>query len=316
MLLFVVFNTLAYLYCQESGPLATLLFRICIYLLNAGIFCSVLLVDWIRSESFDPLKIALACILITASVLISLEPNAVTIDKFPNGEYGVFQSFNLSIINIFVYLYAGILIIYYTTKIYLNTPKTLKIYSGLYLLGILIMGIGGVAVFAFRLPLKIPAIHSIIFAIMMSITSVPYALKPELGFVLPFRIQKLTIIEAKSGLPLFSYAWTKSDIIIDEQLFSGMLQGIGSILSESLQKGNIREVHLDKAILLVREQYPIFCVLLGTKSTRSLRYALSSFTKQFYSEYSPYFDKFQQTDSFTTATNLVEDLFAFVPKYD
>jgi len=312
MALFIIFNALSYLFLSPN------LFRICVYVLDADVFFAIILVDLIRSESIDPIKISIASVLITASVFFSLDPNAIIVDYFPNGELGVFQSGILPIVNTFVYLYAGGLAIFYTAKIFWNTPEKLKVFSGLYLLGMLIIGIGGVITFALRLPLVIPAIHSVIYATMAIVTAIPLTFKPELAFILPFKATKLTIMETKGGIPIFSYSWSKRHPFIEEDLYTGILHGFGLVLNEALQKGNIREIHLDNAILITRrsEQYPIVCVLVATKSTRTLRYALNSFMERFCSEYSQYFEKLSNIDPFQSASNLVNDRFSFIPVYD
>lgn len=312
ILLFILFNGLSYLF------LSTFLFTICVYLLDACVFFTILLIDSITKETVDPIKLTLVGVLITASFILSLDLNSVYINFYPNGELGVFQGGNLRIVNTLIYIYAGILIIYYTAKIFQNTPKKLKIYSGLYLSGIMVVGIGGVSIFILGLPLKIPGIHSVLYAINAIITAIPLALKPELAFVLPFKALKLIVIETKSGIPIFSHSWSKMEEFVDEQLFSGMLQGIRLVLNEALGKGNIHEIQLSKAILILKEseQYPVLCVLVATKSTRSLRNALNSFAENFFKKYSRFFDEFQRVDHFAGASELVADRFSFIPEYD
>ncbi len=78
-----------------------------------------------------------------------------------------------------------------------------------------------------------------------------FAKKPKLGYVLPFKALRLTIINTESGIAIFTHDWTKDESLVDNVLFSGMMQGISGILNESLKKGNIKEIILDKANLLI-----------------------------------------------------------------
>jgi len=116
---------------------------------------------------------------------------------------------------------------------------------------------------------------------------------------------------------MFNYVWSQKDDV-DPQLFSAMLQALTSFMNEALGKGNIREIHLDQAILLVQssEEYPIACVLVATRATKALRQALNSFTIQFFKDYSQFFDNPGQIDKFESASKLVEEHFPFVAQYD
>ncbi|MFW9800776.1 MAG: hypothetical protein ACFFD9_10090, partial [Candidatus Thorarchaeota archaeon] len=147
-----------------------------------------------------------------------------------------------------------------------------------------------------------------------------YALvkQPKLAYVLPSRALRLTVIDMKSGCPLFDYAWSKIDEVLDDVLFSGMLQGIGLILDESLKSGGVREIRLETAVLLLQriEQSSLAVVLVATKSAQSLRSALKSFSQSFLMHFSHLFNHAYEINRFHAASELVKEHFAFVPNYD
>ena len=97
-----------------------------------------------------------------------------------------------------------------------------------------------------------------------------------------------------------------------------MLSGLSLQINEALNKGNIEEVKLKQAMLIVKEskQYPIACVLVATKSTRSLRNALNSFANSFFVEFSSLFSNTSNIDNFNSASKLVDIKFGFIPEYD
>ena len=77
------------------------------------------------------------------------------------------------------------------------------------------------------------------------------------------------------------------DNLIDHDLFSGMFQGISLILNEAVGKGNVREIVLDEGILLIKrsKKHPVACVLIVSKSSKSLRQALNAFSEKFFKEF-------------------------------
>ena len=121
--------------------------------------------------------------------------------------------------------------------------------------------------------------------ILMSSSSILWGLifvkQPKLAYILPFKAVRLTVIETNGGIPLFTHAWS-SEGLIDDSLFTGMLHATSQFMDESLKRGNVHEVHLEKAILLIQssEKYPISSILLVTKSSRSLRHALNKFAER------------------------------------
>jgi len=97
-----------------------------------------------------------------------------------------------------------------------------------------------------------------------------------------------------------------------------MLTGISGILQESLNRGNIREIHLEEAILILKttDQFPIVLVLVTSNSSRILLEALEMFTKRFISEYSQHLDSsIVNRVVFQQASQLVNECFPFIPEY-
>ena len=149
-------------------------------------------------------------------------------------------------------------------------------------------------------------------------TAIAFARQPQLAYILPFQTYRLTVIENSGGIPLFTHTWNPHKEIIDSSLFSGMLQGISGVLQESLKKGNLREIHLDQAELLLQrsEKMPFTCVLVATKSTPSLREALKNFANLFYLRFSRNLKDFHRIDNFSLAADLVPVCFPFVLMYN
>lgn len=292
------------------------------YLLIPTVFLYVLLFDSITRESVDPIKIGIFAVLFSIFVFLSLDPNAVIISNYPSGEPGVFLGGSFRIAMVIGILPAGLLFLYYGIMTYRKAPKGLKSYASFFLLGVIIYVFVPVFLVAFSIPLIIPGIQLLSMTVGSLLLAVAFAIQPKLAFILPFRVLKLSVVETNGGISLFTHTWSKMDEFVDEQLFSGMLQAISQILHETLKRGDLSEIHVEGAVLLIRrsEKYPVACILIATGSTRSLRKALDSFAEQFFKEYSHYFLELDNPDTFDLenyagAAALVEDRFSFVPEF-
>jgi hypothetical protein len=96
-----------------------------------------------------------------------------------------------------------------------------------------------------------------------------------------------------------------------------MMQGISGILKETVNRGNIRQIELEHAILLVyrEEKYPVAFVLLSNEFNKSLRLALRQFAEKFYLTFADKFDDLSKISQFNSASKLVEEVFPFIPEY-
>ena len=158
----------------------------------------------------------------------------------------------------------------------------------------------------------------LLITIQNLIMLIPLVKHPELAFILPFKDLRLTIIETERGFPLFTHIWNQTKDL-EDNLFSGMLHGIGQFVQETLQSGNMREITLDKAILILKrsQKHPVVCVLVTTKSTKSLRNALDKFAEKFFNKFAGQFSEQVNIEKkFAPAKELVEECFSFVPVYE
>ena len=291
------------------------LYSMFLWILSA-IFMS-LLFDSVSRESIDPKKLIIISIFATAIVFISFDPNAVVYNYFPNGEIGLLMGGNFRIINSILFLFIIGMYAFYTLKIHWKAPKNLKLYSYINLFGALAV-VGSVIIVLIGLNKIIPGIDFLIVAIAGLFTAIAFVKEPRLAYILPFKVMRLTVIDTKSGISIFNHNWKAGETLVDESLFSGMLQGISAILNEAVGKGNVRGILLDQALLIIKrnEEYPIACVLIATKSTKSLRQALNSFSDKFITQFSQFFSDTSMVSNFESASDLIEECFPFVPEYD
>ncbi|MFX0101992.1 MAG: hypothetical protein ACFFCS_20675 [Candidatus Hodarchaeota archaeon] len=137
----------------------------------------------------------------------------------------------------------------------------------------------------------------------------------ELGFVLPYHALRLMVVNVDSGIPIYSYTWDKR--LSDEGLFSGMLQGITSILQESVNRGVVKEIILDNAVLIIERhgEFPIAFVLVSSRSTKMIRSALIAFKERFTSEFRVLLENLgNEVSVFSRSDDFINDIFPFLNK--
>ncbi|MFW9993311.1 MAG: hypothetical protein ACFFD4_14805 [Candidatus Odinarchaeota archaeon] len=280
-------------------------------------FFLILLVDSVSRESIDPFKFLIMGIL-SASMVISLaDPQSIASSTFITGETMIIpQGFALLTLAAILIYVSGIYL-YFTLKIHLNAPNSLKFYSKINVVGAAVMGIINAIFEGIGVNYVIPGLVTFLVAMGAITLTIMFVKEPRLAFILPFKALKLTVVD-KSGLPLFNYSWNPSEDIIDESLFSGMLQAVSSFVAESVKKGAIREIHLEDAIILFKpsNDFSFVSVLLTTRSSRSLRSALATFTNKFMHRFSDVLQLPVNTENFEPAKEIVFETFSFIPEYD
>src|SRR5271157_3506047 len=127
--------------------------------------------------------------------------------------------------------------------------------------------------------------------------------KPELLRLIAFHTER--------GIPLFTHDWEAKNEFADQDLFSSLLSGINTILQKSLHRGQMEEIHLSQATLLVAktEKFPVAFVLVTTKVIPTLRDALRAFAQQFNADFSQYYAAPEDTAAFLPAISLVDQCF-------
>ncbi|MBN2152598.1 MAG: hypothetical protein JW839_14185 [Candidatus Lokiarchaeota archaeon] len=198
--------------------------------------------------------------------------------------------------------------------VYKRAPTAMKRYAQLWCVGTILPVFGMFSVFI--------DVQMYTFSISMSAAVVlmvyAYVHEPKLLFVLPFTALRLDILETKGGLSLFTHTWNRQSSTVSDDLFSGMLQGVSLIVKESLNRGDVQEIRVSDAIILAyrNPDFPIACVIVATRPTRSLRDALRLFAERFYKEFSDYFTNVSDVAQFSGAEALVTACFPHVPVYD
>ena len=302
--LFYWFTTVAWLLATIGFALvAASLLLLLIDLAKTGsffvllsVFFALLTADTLKEEQIEPIKLTLFLI---AGVILFITTNLV-----PNSVFfapDIFGSEGLSgllYVIIFKVIAGEIVWVYLCYCAYLahkRAPIALKLYSRGFLIGILFVNIA-----IFSQLLQFMEFYFILSAIGVSMMAHNYSHEPKLLFVLPFTALRLAVLDTKGGLPLFTHTWNRVSPSTDDILFSGMLQGITIILKESLDRGDVQEIRMSNALMIIYRipKSPIAFIFAATRASRTLRDGLKLFAEQFCNEFQEYFIDPTHTDRF------------------
>ena len=220
---------------------------------------------------------------------------------------------NLSFI--ILLLTGAFLLSFYLFKIYRAAPSNLKINSLFSFIGSIIFSITPlIFLVVFQQPSGLLVLSSSIG--MLTIVSAIFIKNPKLAFLLPFKVIRLSAIDSNSGILLFSHNWTAGKKIKGDDLVSAMFQGITLILRESLGKGDIQEINLENAIVIAQKSstYPVFYILIATRTSKSLKNGLNSFIKHFEIKFSSILDKPVNSGELSAANEIVLNVFSHLPE--
>jgi hypothetical protein len=278
------------------------------------IICVVLLFDSISRDSADPIKLIVITTISMLEIIFFLTTeNVLYLDYTESGDQLVYSRGVFSIMAMFLVIISGVLWLYYSIQIYLKSPPYLKHDAKILLLGGLIVGVVAPMWSLLGFTRYIPGFNFIIIICGELIWTIMIRKEPRLTSVLPFQKVKLLVMNTRTSVTLFEYDWGLKDFI-----FTGMLKTAGAILNATLKSGDINEIKLEKASLIInRSKTKNFaCVLFSHRTSKSLREALNFFTKKFEELFGEYVTDVTNHDQFKDVVGIVSNSFPFVPNYE
>jgi hypothetical protein len=292
---------------------STFLMAIAIIPQLIGAPCLIIFIELSRKENISPIKITILFVMEFLLLFVTFLPGGLEI--IPG--YGVHNKGVLRITQVvwmgyFVFLY--FLWSYQTWK---KAPLELKRLVTWLLFGSTLFSIITALMYVLGSFIRIfNSIGFFINGIGAFITIVVILKDPKIIYILPFKAYRILVVNTNEASALFKYDWAKLGEV-EENIFTMVLQAVGSVLDEILKKGEVREIQLDRAVLLIQhnKQYPIASVLVTSRSTKSLRYGLRIFNEQFISKFYSNQDDLYEVSRFMEANKLVEVIFDFVPEY-
>ncbi|HME51792.1 MAG TPA: hypothetical protein VKM55_06215 [Candidatus Lokiarchaeia archaeon] len=297
-----------------------LLFSSVEYLRFFGIFCfltgffGLMMVDTLKHEQVEPVKLAAYLVLLVLFIISAfLIQNAASFAPDIFGGEGITLN---PVIGLLTVAGTGIVWVYITYCAYLvnkRAPAAIRRYSHMYFVGAFTCLTAIISLLSLSY-----VFNFILLSAGISLMAYAYGHEPKLLFILPFKAIRLTILETEGGISLFTHTWNRHGDLADEDLFSGVLQGVNGILKESLKRGDVTEIHMADAIIIAyrNPEYPIAFMLVATRPSRTLRDALKIFAERFLNEFHDRFATLNDVSQFSGGENLVTECFPNVPVYD
>jgi hypothetical protein len=248
-------------------------------------------------------------------VLSLYNDSLVVVELYPNQEQGLMLNYQLlQALSFLEMIFSTIIVINVMLKIYQNCPASMKRQTFNALLGVFIFSTIGILYVMLGGSNFVPGLNILFNFLGAPIFGISFMREPKMFHVLSFRILRLQIIDTKSGIGVYSYTWKAGKEIGNEDIFSGMVQGISLILQESVKRGTVEEIKLSEGILII-ERIPkssIACVLVASKSTAPLRQALVKFSLKFHEQFHDKLENICDVCEFRTSFEIIKECFPFV----
>lgn len=278
-----------------------------------GVPCMFIFIELIKKENVNPIKMIALALIETVFLLLLFMPGAM--EAIPGyGIHFIGPTRYVQIIWLGYYVFFYLSWSYQTFK---KAPPVLKRLVSYLLFGSVLFSVGMTALYAlgtfYRLSNPLGFLTHSIGAL---ITILVLLKEPSIIYILPFKAYRLTVFETREGVTLIKHDWAELRSI-DENVFSMLIQATRSVLNEIINKGEVRKIDLDKAVLMVQHdvKYPIVSVLVTSKSCKSLQYGLKAFHEQFISNYVSNLANLKDPTQFKGAEVLIEKIFDFIPEH-
>ena len=292
---------------------STLLMAIAIVPQLIGVPCLFIFIDLIKKERVSSVKMSILFLIEILLLILTFIPGGMEIVP----DYGVHIVGSLRILQIVFLIYYVLTFFSWSYLTWKRAPKELKQLVNFLLFGSILFSF--VTAFMYALGGLFKMYNSIGFithSLGALFTIIVIWKDPKIIYILPFKAYRILVVDTNAGTGLFKYDWAELKAV-DENIFSMVLQAVGSILDEVLKKGEIREIKMDQAVLLIQHDRnsPVASVLVTSKSSKSLKYGLKKFNSEFIETFQSQFDQLYEVSRFKDAKKIADRIFDFVPEY-
>jgi hypothetical protein len=261
-----------------------------------GMMLSLLLFfDLLSRDSYDAKKVVVYCVSGTVMVITQIYRLLIRFwlerDTFNDDEVYLISGVVRDLVMIGLFAYILVLLLYWLHALYRRAPAELKRSASFAMVGGMLV-LASMLVLLAAYPSGASSGDYFGFFIALLILNAGFLSfiwqfykHPELGFLLPYRVMRMMVFNPANGIPIYTYTWDEK--LANEDIFSGMLQAIASVMHESINMAQLREIILDNSVLIIERHpnLPLAFVLICSKSTRMLRSALNLFESKFIAEF-------------------------------
>jgi hypothetical protein len=279
-----------------------------------GVPCIIIFIELSGKENVNPIKI---------SVLMIIEALVFIITFYVPDNWEIIPGYGIH--NKGILRFAQVIYIFYFMTFYFlwsfhtwrKAPANLKRLTSYLLFGSTTFSIVTGVLYVIGTFIRIfNAIGFFINGIGAFITILVILKDPRIIYILPFKAYRILVVDTKEGVALLKYDWGKAGDV-EENIFTMMFQAIGDVLDDILKKGDVQEIQMDRAVLLINhnKENSIASVLIASKSSKSLRYGLKRFSEEFNAHIHSTLEGSRSNGDYNEGVKLVERVFDFVPSY-
>ena len=279
-----------------------------------GVPCIIIFIELSTKEHVSPIKFSILIIIEALVFIITFYvPNNWEI--IPG--YGIHNKGILRIVQIIYLFYFMIFYVLWSFRTWRKAPADLKRLTSYLLFGSTIFSIVTGVLYAIGSLIKtFNAIGFFINGIGAFITILVILKDPRIIYILPFKAYRILVVDTIASVALFKYDWAKAGEV-EENIFTMMIQAIGSVLDDILKKGDVQEIQMDRAVILINHnnENSIASVLIASEPSKSLRYGLKRFNEEFVTRFQSTLKDSRKISDFSEALKIVEQVFDFIPSY-
>ena len=293
---------------------STTLHIVCFYALIGTAYATVFFVDALSRNTFDLWKLIVVTFTSAAVIIFSSDTSAVIINSegiipYPT-MHGRFRVANLIQMGLIIGL-----LIYVNLRIYFNTPPKFMKFSKINLMGVFLYGMFPFIVQFTHLEHYLPGIANTSIAIGVFVSTYALIKQPQIAFILPFKAYRILIVDTDIGMPIFSHEFVPSEEKFQEGVFSGFIKAIGTLFDFTLDKGKVREIKLDEAVLILHssDSKPLVSILIADKSSPSLLKAFEAFSENLFGKLLEDYMYSPDLNTFLPIGSYVAKYFSFLP---
>ncbi len=278
----------------------------------------ILFVDTISKEHLDSKKILITAFLSGIMFMNIIDPDSFNIGKTISGDWILLMNNSQRISNSLLNGWTLLIIFYYLIYLVIKSPPKLKKYVFLIFGVAFIIGIIVVILTILQISAFLPYLDVLSISIAVAILTIIFTFQPKLFYVLPFKALRMTVLDTNSGSFLYDFQWEKKSDMINDVLYSGMMQGVRTIIKESMNRGDLNEIRTEGAIIILEydKKAHLACVLASTKSSKTLHEALERFSIKFNEKFSQHFTERHNLSLFKDSDSLIKEVFGFLPQTD
>ncbi len=291
-----------------DGFLAPIFLKLSYIALIPAFLGVLALVDSLMKEKIGIIRFSIVFLVLGLNGFVLLIPPFYTI--FPFSYYVVVTvGLMMSVASYLIYI-----------RIYKQAPLDLKRSAIINLIGAFSVSFVYVIlnILESTVPGTFPPISRVFEAGGALTQAIVFSRNEQLFYILPFKTQRLLVLDSASGFSIFSHNWSKTDSIISNDLLSRIFQGMTLIINESVSKGKVLEFKMEQGVILIchNASHRVIGLLVSSKSVKVLSQGLLLFVRKFSERCDQYRARGDTLKLVDDATSLVHECFPFVPQYE